>query len=241
MIVYMVYVVYYNSIVRELHVKRDIDISQERIQFLYLMLWKQKSMFHIYEIHESFLGRYRVILTREVRERFTNNATYFLEGKGQFFLEDKHSYFKFYGFEGTPFFLPNFVTSIVLIQEFCRQQLQWSSFFNQKCKIQFIHIPFLVAGVHVKNLSHLREVVGNYEFNLFKVQKWRDLIAKEVQLVTSIFLDIQTSLESLVRKKLKETQEAQKQSLGLISRNSRKENRRRDRHVVESPSQVSFQ
>lgn len=51
MMMSLVYVVVYNCIVKELPVKRNIDISQEPIQFWYLMLWKHKAPFHINQIH----------------------------------------------------------------------------------------------------------------------------------------------------------------------------------------------
>ena len=40
----------------------------------------------------------------------------------------------------------------------------WSSFFEKKRKCQFIHIPFSVADVHVRNVTHLKEVAKEFEF-----------------------------------------------------------------------------
>ena len=43
------------------------------------------------------------------------------------------------------------------------QYLFWSSFFEKKCKRQFIQIPFSVVDVHVKNVTHLKKVTKDFE------------------------------------------------------------------------------
>ena len=122
MTTYLLYVVIYNCFVNELLVKRDINISQEPIQFWYPMPWKHKVPYHTYLIHESFLGS-REILTREVPDRITQEARNFLDGKGQLYIEDEHTYFQLFGFEGTPLLLPKFVTNKIFVLEFCRHDL----------------------------------------------------------------------------------------------------------------------
>lgn len=127
------------------------------------MLWKNKSSFHIYQIHDSFLERCITILTGEVSDRVTQETKDFLEGKDLLFLEEEHSYLRLYGFEGTPFLLLKFVIDQLFNTNLCRQYLYCSSFFEQKHKRQFILISFLVANLHVKNITHLKEVGKDYE------------------------------------------------------------------------------
>ena len=69
------------------------------------MLWKCKSPFHIYQIHELFLGKSREILRGEVHDRITQEAKDFLYGKAKLYLEDEHSYFPLCGFEGASLFI----------------------------------------------------------------------------------------------------------------------------------------
>ena len=83
MTTYLVYTVIYNYILKELPVKKDIDISQEPIQFWYPMLQKHKAQFQIYQIHNSFLGRRKTILIRTIPDRISHEAKDFMEGKGQ--------------------------------------------------------------------------------------------------------------------------------------------------------------
>lgn len=80
MTTYLVYLVVYNCVLKELLVKRDIDISQDLIQFWYPFQWKHKTPFHIYHIHDAFLVRYRSILTGIVPDRATQEAKDFLKG-----------------------------------------------------------------------------------------------------------------------------------------------------------------
>ena len=70
MTTYLVYVVIYNCIVKELLIKGDIDISQNPIQIWYSLLWKLRAPFCIYHIHDLFMGRYREILTGEVQQSY---------------------------------------------------------------------------------------------------------------------------------------------------------------------------
>jgi hypothetical protein len=82
------------------------------------MLWKQKEPYHMYMIYDSFLGRCREILTRDVPNRITQEARNFLDGKGKLCIEDEHTYFQLFGFEGTPFLLPKFVTNRLFFSMF---------------------------------------------------------------------------------------------------------------------------
>lgn len=63
MMAYLLYAIIYNCIVKELLVKNEIDISREAIHFWYPILWKHKAPYHMYQIHDSFLGRCIEILT----------------------------------------------------------------------------------------------------------------------------------------------------------------------------------
>ena len=59
------------------------------------MLWKLKEPFHIYNIHDSFFGIYREILTGEVPDRITREDNYFRDRKGKLYIEDEHTYFDY--------------------------------------------------------------------------------------------------------------------------------------------------
>lgn len=40
-----------------------------------------------------------------------------MDGKGQFYIEYEYTYFRVFGFEGTPLLLPKFFTDIVFVLE----------------------------------------------------------------------------------------------------------------------------
>ena len=98
MTTYLVYAVVYNYIVKELPVKRDIEISQEPIQFWYPFLWKHKALFHIYQISDVFLVRCRAIFIGDVPNRVTEEAKDFLEVKCLLFLNEEYSFPQLFGF-----------------------------------------------------------------------------------------------------------------------------------------------
>ena len=85
------------------------------------------------------------------------------------YVDDEHTYFKLYRFEGTPFLLPRFVTNYIFTSEVCQQYLYWCSFFEQKKKHQFMQTPFSVAKIRVNNIFHLKEVAR--EFDIFEFVK----------------------------------------------------------------------
>lgn len=142
MTVYPVYAIIYNCIVKELLIKRDVDISQEPIQFLYPMLRKHNAPFHLYQIHDSFLGISREILKREVPNKITWEARYFLDGKGHLSVEEEYTYFRLFGFKGTPFLLWIFVTNRIFVSKLCRQYLYWSPFLRKSISVNLYRFLF---------------------------------------------------------------------------------------------------
>ena len=89
--------------------KKDIDISQDPIQFWYPMLWKKKIPFRIYHIHDAFFGRCRSILIITIPGIITQEAKYFLEGKGLLYLDEENSYIRLFSFDETPFLFGKFI------------------------------------------------------------------------------------------------------------------------------------
>lgn len=79
------------------------------------------------------------------------------------YLDKEYSYIRLFGFEEAPFLLPKFVIESLFILELCKKYMFWFSFFDENCKHQFIQIPFFVANVHVKNVTHLKEVAKDFE------------------------------------------------------------------------------
>lgn len=80
-------------------------------------------------MHDSFLRGCREIFIGEVPATIAKEARDFLNGKGKLYIEDEHTYFWFYGFEGMPFLLPKFVIDQLFLLELFQQYLYLSSFF----------------------------------------------------------------------------------------------------------------
>ena len=111
MAAYLVYVVIYNSFVNELPTRKDVDVNVEPIQFWYPIVCKHKASYFIYQFHDAFLRRHRELFIREAPTPVTKEAIDFLRGKGKFYIDDEHTYFRLYGFEGTPFLFPRFANN----------------------------------------------------------------------------------------------------------------------------------
>lgn len=110
----LVYIVIYNCFIHEFLVREYVNISLDPIQLWYPTLWRHKSPFFIYQFHDAFLGRCREIFIGVAPAPITKEAKYFMRRKGQLYIEDEHTYFRMYGFEGTSFLYPRFVTYLFL-------------------------------------------------------------------------------------------------------------------------------
>lgn len=82
------------------------------------MIWKHKVAFHIYQIHDAFLGYYRAILTRTVLDKFTEEVKYFLEGKGLLYLEEEYSFIRTLDYKENHILFPKFITDMVSSQKY---------------------------------------------------------------------------------------------------------------------------
>jgi hypothetical protein len=63
-----------------------------------------------------------------------------------------------YGFEGRPFLLPTFICDQYFVDEVYKQYKNGPPFLIKKRKRQFISMPFDVANVTIRSLSHFIEV-----------------------------------------------------------------------------------
>jgi hypothetical protein len=76
-----------------------------------------------------------------------------------------------YGFEGRPFLLPTFVCDHTLFPRSAGNTKHGPPFFDKKRKRQFISMPFNVANVTIRSLSHLNKVFEMLNaFNLKEVE-----------------------------------------------------------------------
>lgn len=115
MAAYLVYVVIYNFFVTELSVRKYLDVTVDPIQFCYPTLWKHKVPYFIYQFHDAFLRRCREIFKGESLAPVTKEAIDFLIEKWKLYIQEEHTYFRIYGFEGIPFLLPIFLTDRLFI------------------------------------------------------------------------------------------------------------------------------
>ena len=88
MLSYLVYAIVYNYVFQELPPKKDVDFVEELLQFWYPMPQKHKSHFHIYQIHDSFLGHCKAILVGATLDRITKNSKDFWRKRDYFMLKN---------------------------------------------------------------------------------------------------------------------------------------------------------
>ena len=84
------------------------------------MLWRHKSPFQIYKIHDSLLGHCSAHLIEFNPNIITQKGKDFLEVKGILFPKKEYSYIQIFVFKESITILPKFVTDRLLIFEICR-------------------------------------------------------------------------------------------------------------------------
>ena len=109
MAAYLAYDIVYKCFVNGFTIRKYVDVTVELVQLWCPTLWRHKAPFFVYQFYGSFLRKWREILIGEAPAPITKEAQYFFSGEGQLYIEEEHTYFWLYGFEGTPFLLPRFV------------------------------------------------------------------------------------------------------------------------------------
>jgi hypothetical protein len=150
-----------------LHLSKQVDLKIDPIYTWYPSLWKQKAMYHFYEVYNSFLSSFKRLMFGKNTARLSLEATSFLDQRGTFESNEKYSIIRIYCSREPPIYLSFYVSDKMFIIEVCRQYKFWENFFCQRKKKQFIQFPWKVGEITVKNASKIDEFVTQFDqYNL---------------------------------------------------------------------------
>jgi hypothetical protein len=111
-----------------------LTLEKTPVQFWYHALWKQKSPYNLYEVHNPFLSTFNNIDYVPNTSIFFIEATSFFKGKRAFENLDDLSFIRFFGFGEKPSLLPFCVLDKFFAIEVCKQYNFWPHLFNEKTK-----------------------------------------------------------------------------------------------------------
>jgi hypothetical protein len=104
--------------------------------------------------------------------RLSLEAISFLSGKGVYELFEEFTVIRLFGSKGKPFLLPFYTLDKIIVREVCRKYKNWSHFFHDKRKKQFIPLPWKIGNFIVKHINHLNELIGHHEQLGLKEEKF---------------------------------------------------------------------
>jgi hypothetical protein len=156
---YLVFAIIDSHEFQGLHLSKQVDLMTDPVYTWYLNLWKQREMYHFYEVYNSFLSSFKKLMFGESTSRLSLEATSFLNQRGVVEYNEDYNIIRIYCSHVAPTYLPFYVSDKMFIIEVCRQYRFWVNFFAQRKKKQFIQLPWKVGEIMVKNASKIDEFV----------------------------------------------------------------------------------
>ena len=126
----------------------------------YRTLWKQKVMYHFYEVHYAFVSSFKKLISRLSTPRLSLEETTFLDKNGTCGSMEHFRIIKIYYSRERPSYLPYYVSDKIFVVEMCRQCNFGAIFFHEKRKKQFIPFPWRIGEITLRN------IVNIYEFSV---------------------------------------------------------------------------
>ena len=116
------------------HISKQVDLMIDPVYTWYSYLWKQREMYHLYEVYNSFLYVFKRLMFEENTSILSLEATSFLNQMGEVEYDEYYNIIRIYFSHVAPIYLPFYVSDKMFIIEVCRQYRSWKNFFSQRKK-----------------------------------------------------------------------------------------------------------
>jgi hypothetical protein len=124
-----------------LHLSKKFDLMTDLVYIWYPYLWKKRSMYHFYEVYNSFLYIFKRLIFRENTSRLSLEAASFLNERGEVEYGEDYNIIGIYYSRVAPIYLSFYVSDKMFLIEVCRQYKLWANLFAYRKKKQFIQLP----------------------------------------------------------------------------------------------------
>jgi hypothetical protein len=81
---YLIFSITYCHVFKGLHLAKQVNCKIDPVHTWYPALWKQKAMYHFYEVHNSFVSSFKKLIFGPKTSRLSLEATTFLDKRGSF-------------------------------------------------------------------------------------------------------------------------------------------------------------
>jgi hypothetical protein len=157
---------------KALHLSKQVNSKIDPVQMWYPALWKQKAMYHFYEVHNAFISSFKKLIFGPKTSRLSLEATTFLDKRGSFEAMEHFNIIRIYCSHEKPSYLPYYVSDKMFVVEVCKQYRFWAHFFHEKRKKQFIPLPWKIGEIMLKNTANIDEFSVQFDqYNLKKVDE----------------------------------------------------------------------
>jgi hypothetical protein len=75
---YLIFSITYCHVFKGLHLSKQVNCKIDPVQMWYPALWKQKAMYHFYEVHNAFISSFKKLIFGPNTSRLSLEATTFL-------------------------------------------------------------------------------------------------------------------------------------------------------------------
>jgi hypothetical protein len=165
---YLIFTITYCHVFKGLHLSKQVNSKIDPVQMWYPSLWKQKAMYHFYEVHNAFVSSFKKLIFGSNTSRLSLEATTFMDKKGSFEAMEHFSIIIVYCSRERPSYLPYYVSDKIFVVEVCRQYRFWACFFHEKRKKQFIPLPWRIGEITLRNVVNIDEF--SVQFDQFKLK-----------------------------------------------------------------------
>jgi hypothetical protein len=100
---------------------KQVDFKTDSVHTWYPSLWKQKAMYHFYEVYDSFMYSFKKIMFGNSASRLSLEVATFLDKRGNFESNEQYHIIIFYCSQEAPFYLLFYVSCKIFMVEVCRQ------------------------------------------------------------------------------------------------------------------------
>jgi hypothetical protein len=146
-----------------LHLAKQVNCKIDPVHTWYPALWKQKAMYHFYEVYNSFVSSFKKLIFGSGTSRLSLEVTTFLDKRGSFKAMDHYNIVRIYCSRERPFYLPYYVPDKIFVIEVCKQYRLWAHFFHERRKKQFIPLPWKIGEIILKNVANIDEYAVQFD------------------------------------------------------------------------------
>jgi len=107
---YLIFSIAYGHVFEDLQWEKHVDFKLEPVYAWYLVLYRHKTQYNFYPIHNNFISEFKKIIFGQSTSSLSMEETIFLSRKRVYELFEEFTVIRLFGSKEKPFLLP-FYTS----------------------------------------------------------------------------------------------------------------------------------